>query len=643
MPNLRPLLSTILLFFLFFSTSVFSKPTVDDYGQLASVSKMAISDDGEKIAFRKFDGKRDWLVVYSLHENKVLRAVDLSAVNPQTIYFINDSKLILRVAEHRRISGFKGAHDVSAAYVLDVDSGQLEQLLKPGDKIYTGQTNVGAILGVSPDQKTVYMPAYIDQMRYGVMQVNLESPARPKKIYRGHRHAIDYFMGSDGEILVQERYSDYSDRHQILVKKSGKWKVIFEQEAPIRNIVPVGLTPDYRHLVVLSYKNESDYVQYFTMSLEDGKVSDPGLNRDDADIQQVITDINRVAYGVEYGGIVPSFKLFDGQLDQRIKKIVQKFSGNSVRPVSWSRDWGQILVLAAGTNHPREYFLFDHKLEAKFVGSSRTNITPTDVHPIATVTVTARDGMKIPTLLTIPRDKVEKMKSLPAVMLPHGGPNANDQIGFDVFAQALANEGYLVIQPQFRGSSGFGYAHTSAGYGEWGGKMQDDLTDAVGFLTGKGMVDKNRICIAGLSYGGYAALAGGALTPDLYRCVVAINGVSDLWRMLAEEKTAHGRYSWVLTYWEKFIANGDPDKSRLRSVSPYHLAEQFKAPVLLIHAENDDRVRFEQSKIMAKSLKKNKKSVRLIKLKDENHHLVTNAGHLKTVRETVKFVKQNLR
>src|SRR5690606_351827 len=132
---------------------------------------------------------------------------------------------------------------------------------------------------------------------------------------------------------------------------------------------------------------------------------------------------------------------------------------------------------------------------------------------------------KIPTLLTIPKEKITVLKNLPAVIYPHGGPESHDVIRFDYLAQALAAQGYLVIQPQYRGSSGFGRQHVLAGHGEWGKKMQDDLPDAIAALSDTGLIDPTRVCIVGASYGGYAALAGGAFTPELYKCVVSINGI----------------------------------------------------------------------------------------------------------------------
>jgi dipeptidyl aminopeptidase/acylaminoacyl peptidase len=629
-------------------------PKVEDYGFLPTTSQMTLSPSGKRMAFRKVEGEKDTLIVYSLEQNKVLRAVDITGVNPQYLYFISDTQLIIRVGQQKKLFGFK-EHYVSSAHVLDIEKGRIEQLLKPGDGIILGQTNVGSVIGISPDHKFVYMPAYISpdqkvaeaysggKIHYTVMKVDLSLPRAPARLNRGDKDAVDFFMGPKGELLVQERYSDHSNRHEILVKDGSNWRRIYDVKVAIREIAPVGLTPDYKSLVILAYAENSDRAQYLLMSLADGKISDPGFGRDDADVDGVIDDLNRVVHGIQYSGFTPMYKLFDDKKNQFIQNIIQKFPEHSVFPVSWSENWDRVLIRVEGSGYPIEFYLFDKTLEPKFLGSAYANIKPDDVHPIAKLTVKARDGLAVPTLLTIPRASVANMKSLPAVMLPHGGPRAYDQIGFDWLAQALANEGYLVIQPQFRGSAGFGYKHYHAGLGEWGGKMQDDLTDVLAFLVDKGYVNKSKVCIAGASYGGYAALLGGALTPAQYQCVVSINGISNLNDFIKDDRAQFGRHSQILAYWEEFMSADGLKSEALKPISPYFMASNYTAPVLLIHGENDMRVKSSQSEMMASSLKKAKKSVRLIKLEDENHHLVNSKSRLQTVREVVDFINKCLK
>jgi dipeptidyl aminopeptidase/acylaminoacyl peptidase len=227
---------------------------------------------------------------------------------------------------------------------------------------------------------------------------------------------------------------------------------------------------------------------------------------------------------------------------------------------------------------------------------------------------------------------------LPLIVMPHGGPETYDSVSFDYLAQFFASRGYLVLQPNFRGSDGFGDGHRKAGHGEWGGKMQDDITDGVNLLVKYKWADPNKVCIIGGSYGGYAALAGGAYTPDLYKCVAAIAPVADLASMLAAEKREHGRNSWVYGYWSNLIGDRSKDRARIDAVSPVNAAANFKAPVLLIHGSEDDTVPFNQSVKMEEALKRAGKTVKLVKLKGEDHFLSSSQMRLQALRELDAFV-----
>ena len=264
------------------------------------------------------------------------------------------------------------------------------------------------------------------------------------------------------------------------------------------------------------------------------------------------------------------------------------------------------------------------------------------MNPIGTVTFSARDGLRIPTVITIPKANVSDLKNLPAIIMPHGGPAAFDEVDFNYTAQALASRGYLVIMPQFRGSSGLGRDHRIAGYGEWGRKMQDDLSDAVQFFGEKGMIDRERVCIVGGSYGGYAALAGGAFTPELYKCVVSINGIGDLGRFRNWISAQHGRSSEALAYWELQIGRDNYSAEDARARSPEFSADNYAAPVLLIHSKSDEIVPVSQSERMYKALERAEKEVEFVQLDGDDHYLSFGETRTQALKATIEFIEQNL-
>ena len=634
--------------FIFASSVVIASPTPNDYGALPTIQMVAISPSGESIAYRKVTESQNSIIVTSISQKKNLLALDIAKLQPENIYFLNDEQVILIASELRRIEGFLGKFDLSTAFVLNIEDKKIRQLLTPGDKILAGQTGLGKVAGRTPDGKFVFMPAWSDtnnifpESIYNLYKVDL-SKKFMKLATQGNQQAKDFFIDREGNTLAIEEYDNKKNLHKIIAKRDDDWVEIFTESTSIRKKNFVGLTADFKSLVFLDTKDKTDHTSYNLMKLADGVITQSILARDDADIEGVIVDSQRVIYGVRYSGFIPSYKFFDATLDQRIKEIVSQFPEQAVYLNDWSPDWKNIVVNVSGSNYASDYFLFGANQKPVFLTTGRPQIKADNINPLGKVTYTARDKLKIPTLITIPRNKASELKNLPAVIYPHGGPESHDTIGFDYIAQALASEGYLVIQPQFRGSSGFGFKHRDAGYGEWGGKMQDDITDAVNFFSTKGIIDPQRVCILGASYGGYAALAAGAFTPELYQCVVSINGVSDLNAMLDYDKNRNGKDSEAFAYWQLQLANGNVNKESLEKTSPSKFAKQFMAPVLLINSENDKTVEPEQSVKMFKALQKTNKSVQLITLEGDDHYLEKGATRTQALTEVVKFVKENLK
>ena len=215
-------------------------------------------------------------------------------------------------------------------------------------------------------------------------------------------------------------------------------------------------------------------------------------------------------------------------------------------------------------------------------------------NPVKTIRYKARDGLEISAVLTLPRER--DAKQLPLILMPHGGPFARDSETWNWWAQFLAERGYAVLQPNYRGSSGYGAAFAEKGEGQWGLAMQDDLNDALDWAVKQGIADAKRVCIAGASYGGYAAMRAAQRDGERFRCAVSYAGVSDLTSMMRYDSRFlnHGtRRDWM--------KEQAPD---FRAVSPIYFPEQFSVPILLMHGKKDLRVQVKQSREMAEKLDK---------------------------------------
>lgn len=621
------------------SNSLFAGETlpIEAYGSLPEVSMMVISPSGEKIAYRQTEQGKDYMVVYNLADKKLLGAVDLSNIKPSTVYFIDEHRLILVVNRNTKLWGYRGRHEVSTAYSYNLKKNKLVQLLTLGLGIHDGQTQLGNIVGLSSDGKNVYMPAWTNETSYSLMRSSLDK-RKIKKFKRGSRDITDYFVNDKDQILARERYDNKEDLHRVEAQLNGKWVEIFSEKTTYITKAFVGVTADFNYLVMLDKDLNTDHFSYYTMRLKDGKISEPIFSKSDKSVESVLTDINRVVYGVRYSGFKPSYEIFNKNTHDLVESLIQSMPNNSLKLVDHTPDWKKIIFLIEGENAKGDYFIY---ADGKFysVGSQRPRIAPTQVHQIHETQFKARDGLNIPLLLTLPNTE---LKSLPAILLPHGGPESYDKINFDWVAQYFASRGYLVIQPQFRGSDGFGIDFILKGRGEWGRKMQHDLTDAVNVLIKSEYVDANKVCIVGFSYGGYAALAGATFTPSLYQCAVSINGVGDVKQMLEDEKREYGSDHWLLSYWQDSITKGTIAKGHLDKISPIKHVKNVQIPILLIHGEYDEVVPVSQSENIYDELKDANKEVEFMELEKGDHYLSNSINRMQTLRVVDKFIMKHL-
>lgn len=279
---------------------------------------------------------------------------------------------------------------------------------------------------------------------------------------------------------------------------------------------------------------------------------------------------------------------------------------------------GMVLVYSYSDVEPGVWHLLDmSKGEMRVLARRRPSTKDVAMRPMEIMQYAAADGLTIPAFLTRPADGA---KSAPLVVLIHGGPTVRDYWQWNQEVQILAANGYAVFQPQFRGSTGFGKRFQQAGYGQWGLAMQDDITSGVRYLIEQGIADPKRICIAGASYGGYAALWGLAKTPELYQCGISFAGVADIGYMLRDSSDSAGD-KVTREMMQTRIGDLHANPEKFDQVSPLKHAARIMAPVLLMHGEDDRRVPLAHGKKMKKALEAAGKQVQWLTFEDEGHGL----------------------
>ena len=320
--------------------------------------------------------------------------------------------------------------------------------------------------------------------------------------------------------------------------------------------------------------------------------------------------------------------------------LENKFPGEEVMLVSRTRDERYWLFTAHSDTEPGQTLLFDRKTRVITPQYKiREKLPRQDLAEMKPVTYKSSDGLEIPAYLTLP--KGVEAKNLPTLIIPHGGPWGRDQWGYDTLAQFFANRGYAVLQPNFRGSTGYGRKFLDAGNLEWGRKMQDDLTWGVKYLIAEGIADPKRVGILGGSYGGYATLAGVTFTPDLYAAAVDIVGPSNLITLMES----------IPPYWEAArktfaVRMGDvstPEgKAELAERSPLNSVDKIKTPLLVAQGANDPRVNRREAEQIVIALRDRGFPVEYILAPDEGHGFARPVNNLALFMEAEKFLAAHL-
>jgi len=630
---------------------------LEAYGKLPAMEDIAISPDGTKIAFAQVVGGRQAVVIDQLNPAAVVAEVPPTEQKVRALKWADNSHLLVV----KSYSGYLapgasgGFREWSIAYNFDLQKKKLTPLFSHRDGGEIGGTKIQAsetlnIITETPEVRIVKGQTTV--FANGVMF--LDSRGVPSllsaDIRNGEQTVVEHGLQSDqgrswilddaGVPLAQTTYDEKTHDWFLRVKRNGSWADVYSIKALNDPPRVRGIAPDGKALLLTSLRDDGS-VQTQPVSLADGALGAP-LPQYDA-FTNLIDDpaTRRVIGGVKYG-MEPTYAFFDPKDQATWDNVLKVFDGEQVDLVSWSQNRSKMVVRVTGVRHGVIFAVVDLvSRKVQPIGLEYNGITADDVADVSLASYQAKDGAKINAFLTLPIGR--EPKNLPLIVLPHGGPAERDASGFDWWAQALASRGYAVLQPEFRGSGGLGWDLEKAGFGEWGRKMQSDLSDGVRALAAAGMIDPKRVCIVGASYGGYAALAGVTLEQDVYRCAVSYAGIADMHRMIGGQWAAWVDASKSISArnMDRFVGAKDPTDSIYDQISPLQHVSDVKAPILLIHGRLDSVVPYEQSVLMEAALKKANKAVEFVTLDGEDHWLSRDATRQQMLETTVTFLEKN--
>ena len=634
------ILSALLLFAMAAPVWAQSPPIIDRelfFGD-PEIAGAQISPDGAFISFLKpLKGVRNIWVKKTAEPFANAKPVTADTKRPISQYFWSrDGKFILFVQDK---AGDENYH-VYAVNPADAPAAGQEV---PAARNLTDVKGIRAIIYSVPRTEPDVIYAGMndrDAAWHDLYKVKIATGERTLVRKNTERITAFYFDLKD-QLRLATRSAENGDTEVLRVDADKFTKVyscnVFESCGPIRYHkdgqrvyfqTNTGSSADLTRLVLFNP----------TTSKEELVESDPAKRVDfgNAVFSEVSDDLIATIYDDERERIY--FK--DKSYEADYKNIQKQLPGKDLAFTSSTKDEKLFILVANADTDPGSVYLFDRatkKLTLQY--QAREKLNRAWLAPMKAVKYPSSDGLEIPAYLTLP--KGVEAKNLPALIVPHGGPWYRDSWGYNSFAQFLANRGYAVLQPNFRGSTGYGKKFIDAGNKQWGDKMQDDVTWGAKYLIAQGIADPKRIGIMGGSYGGYATLAGVAFTPDVYAAGVSIVGPSNLITLLES----------IPPYWEQirklfYERMGDPNtpegKAQLLRQSPLTAADKIKTPLLVIQGANDPRVTKRESDQIVIALRDRGFPVEYMVAPDEGHGFARPVNNMAMFASAEKFLAKYL-
>ena len=636
------------LLFAAWATTVSAQVDVAPYVRKDNFLTIEISPDGRYLAATVPKEDRTGVVVLQRSDLKVTASFALGKNSHiDRVWWVNPERLLIGMSE--KMGLLAQPQPTGELYALNADGSDAE--------ILVGQRVVGEETGslISSKKREDVAAFMVDGMRddersviVSVWPFNRDQYTRAERldVYSGRRTVLarapvqNADFVTDATTEVRFAYGAGNDNANKLYYRDGRddeWRLVNDESLSHRREWPLGFSSDGKLAYLQSEQEQGpDTIVVF----------DPVSGERKPVVRDEVVDPSSVLYatdgtspiGVVYRGASSRTAFFDEQSADAVlhRKLEAAFPGQAVFITSRTRDGGLALVEVSSDRNPGDFYVFDTRAgTADYLLSRGDWFDRAKMAPTRGIELAARDGVQLHGVLTIPAGAAPK--SLPMVVLPHGGPfGIFETNAFDTEVQLLAKAGYAVLRLDFRGSGNHGRAFQQAGALEWGGKMQDDLTDATRWAIAQGIADADRVCIYGASYGGYAALMGAAREPALYRCAAGYVGVYDLPLMTS---THRRKGKSLATFSDEWIGT---DPAALAASSPNKLADRIKVPVFLAAGGEDETAPIEHSRRMEAALKAVGTPVEALYYPEEGHGFYLQAHRTAFYQRLLAFLDRNI-
>jgi dipeptidyl aminopeptidase/acylaminoacyl peptidase len=604
-------------------------PPAEAFAQLPFIESPVLSPDGTRIAARVALQGKMRLAIIPVGDADKIKLIDPGNFNLDSWSWVNNDWLLLRAGEMQPVEG--DSWYIRRAFGVRADGGKINLLAIPT----TGQQGAD-VLWVARDgsphaliamQNSVYM----DENFWPQVRDFDVSTGKSKLVQSSTTNVMSWFADTAGTVRMGIAYDDDRRSYRTLYRAQagGSLKTIDRAiKGSSLSTLPALILPQSGKAIAIDDDDGFDAVYDFdldTMKIGAKIFDSPGYDVDGPFLDPTGTKL----MGFQYTDTRSRTKWLDPTLAQVQADLDKAVPNLWPDIVSWSNDLSVMIVHIGGADSAGAYYLYRPALGHMSIFATLNDTLGTKTYaPVKTIRYTARDGTEMSAVLTLPRGR--EAKNLPLILMPHGGPAVRDDEEWDWWAQFIASRGYAVLQPNYRGSTGFGTKFNKLGEGQWGLKMQDDLVDAVGWAAKQGIADPKRVCIVGGSYGGYAAFRAAQRDKGVYRCAVSFAGVSDMTAMLRYDGSfLNGGRN------KDYLRKQAPD---LKAVSPINFAADFSTPILIMHGKADQVVPVKQSREMVERLKAAGATYRYVEQPLGDHHFTRQADRLQFLQELEAFL-----
>jgi len=631
------------------SASADTNAIAELYGRADGIASPQLSPNGTRLAIECAPQGLPSLCVFDLTgaTESALLGLD-STYRLKDFFWASDDRLIFRFGVFERLQTQSGMREfeVMRAVSYDVNSGKSTMLMND-TRGMVDTSDIVSMLTQDPNKVLILGWIYDGGETSGTIM-----PTQTTGGWQPRTFAVDLKSGKSRKAETFPMHTDQvvfdqMGREVARLRRDknlgtstiyrGRTELHSESDVSVRNLSLIALEESVGDLIVWVDRGESRGLNY--MSLRDGEISPVMIGDQPAGAANTIIDpYTGTLVGVEYGGEWDTQVFLVPELGQVQSAIEAAMPGKHLTISSWTADRKKIAIALEEPGRPADYFVYDVSAGTMgSIGSAGSHLVNRPVGNVVPISYEARDGLTIPGFVTLPPGKTTEDGPFPMVVLPHGGPAAHDTAAFDWWAGAYAEAGYAVLRPNFRGSTGSTSAHRFAGYGEYGGKMVDDVIDGAAWAVSEGIAAPGGYCIAGGSYGGYSALMVAARDAANVKCAISVNGVTDPILRLSEFSTDGDAYN---EYEAMLGAGRFSDEASRVYIMPVRQVAAMSAPILVMHGREDTRVPFRQFTRMQEAAG-NRPNFTFVEMEGEDHFLQSTYARSDVLKQTLGFLEMH--